>query len=109
MKSAGNEGVVQCRLQVLHVHIFFVAPLRARHMAKPGADQHQSRVAVRERSHHAGSAADLPIQPLNHVVGTDARPMLAGKIAVGQRFLDTVLDLLGSLLQLHGAVRQRLL
>ena len=28
--------------------------------------------------------------------------MLAGKIAVGQHFLDTVLDLLGSLLQLHG-------
>ena len=103
MKSAGNEGVVQRRLQVLHVHIFFVALLRARYMAKPGADQHQSRVAVRERSHHASSAADLPIQPLNHVVGTDARPMLAGKIAVGQRFLDTVLDLLGSFLQLHGA------
>ena len=84
MKSAGNEGVVQRRLQVLQVHIFFVAPLRARYMAKPGPDQHQSRVAVRERSHHAGSAADLPIQPLNHVVGTDARPMFAGKIAVGQ-------------------------
>ena len=97
MKSAGNEGVVQRRLQVLHVHIFFVAPLRARYMAKPGADQHQSRIAVRERSHHAGSAADLPIQPFNHVVGTDARPMLAGKIAVGQRFLNAVL------LQLHGA------
>ena len=30
MKSAGNEGVVQRRLQVLQVHIFFVAPLRAR-------------------------------------------------------------------------------
>lgn len=72
-------------------------------MAKPSADQHQSRVAVRERSHHAGSAADLTVQPLDHIVGADARPMLAGKIAVGQRFLDTVLDLLGSLLQLHGA------
>lgn len=72
-------------------------------MAKPGTDQYQSRVAVRERSHHAGSAADLTVQPLDHVVGTDARPMLAGKIAVGQRFLDTVLDLLGSLLPLHGA------
>lgn len=102
MKSAGNEGVVQSRLQMLHVHVFLAAPLGARYMAKPGADQHQSRVAVRERSHHAGSAADLPIQPLNHVVGTDARPVLAGKIAVGQRFLDTVLDLPGSLLQLHG-------
>ena len=30
MKSAGNEGVVQRRLQVLHVQIFFGAPLRAR-------------------------------------------------------------------------------
>ena len=61
MKSVGNEDVVQRRLQVLHVHIFFVAPLRARYMAKPGANQHQSRVAVRERSHHAGSA-DLTVQ-----------------------------------------------
>ena len=90
-------------VQVLHVHIFFVTPLSARYMAQPGIDQHQSRVAVRERPHHAGSAADLPIQPLNHVVGTDARPMLAGKIAVSQRFLDAVLDLLGGLLQLRGA------
>lgn len=57
-------------------------------MAKPGADQHQSRVAVRERSHHAGSAADLTVQPLDHIVGADARPMLAGKIAVGQRLLN---------------------
>ena len=90
MKSAGNEGVVQRRLQVLHVHISFVAPLCARYMAKPGADQHQSRVTVKERSYHAGSAADLPIQPLDHIVGADARPMLAGKIAVGQSFLNAV-------------------
>lgn len=102
MKSAGNKGVVQRRLQVLHVHIFFAASLRARHMAKPSADQHQSRVAVRERSHHAGSA-DLTVQPLDHVVGTDASSMLVGKIAVDQRFLNAVLDLLGSLLQFHGA------
>ena len=103
MKSAGNEGVIQRRLQVLRVHIFFAAPLRALHMAKPGADQHQSRVAVRKRSHHAGVPADLTVHPLDHVVGADARPMLAGKNAVDQRFLDTVLDLLGNLLQLHGA------
>ena len=103
MKSAGNEGGVQRRLQVLHVHVFLVAPLGARHVAKSGADQHQGGVAVREHSYHAGSAADLTVQPLDHVVGTDARPMLAGKIAVGQRLLNAVLDLLGSLLQLHGA------
>ena len=30
MKSAGNEGVIQSRLQVLHVHVFLVAPLGAR-------------------------------------------------------------------------------
>ena len=67
-------------------------------MAKPGADQYQSGVAVRERSHHAGSAADLTVQPLDHVVGADAGSMLAGKIAVDQSFLNAVLDLLGSLL-----------
>ena len=96
--KASSSAVSKC-----FMFIYFFAPLRARYMAKPGADQHQSRVAVRERSHHAGSAADLTVQLLNHIVGADARPMLAGKIAVGQRFLDTVLDLLGSLLQLHGA------
>ena len=103
MKSAGNGGVVHDRLQVLHVHVFLVAPLGARHMAQPCADQHQGGVAVRERPHHAGSAADLPVQPLDHVVGADARPVLAGKIAVSQRFLNAVLDLLGSFLQFHGA------
>ena len=103
MKSAGNRGVVQSRLQVLHVHVFLVAPLGARHMAEPGADQHQGGVAVRERPYHSRPSADLTVQPLNHVVSADARPMLAGKIAVGQRLLNAVLGLLGGLLQLHGA------
>ena len=103
MKSAGNRDVVQSRLQVLHVHVFLVAPLGTCHMAKAGADQHQGGVAVRERSHHAGSAADLTVQPLDRVVGADTRPMLAGEVTVGQRLFNAVLDLLGSLLQLHGA------
>ena len=34
--------------QVLHVHVFLVAPLGTRHVAEPGADQHQGGVAVRE-------------------------------------------------------------
>ena len=38
MKSAGNRGVIQSRLQVLHVHVFLVAPLGARHMARPPTD-----------------------------------------------------------------------
>ena len=75
-------GVVQSCLQMLHVHVLLAAPLGARHVAKSGADQHQGGVAVRERSHHAGSAADLTVQPLDHVVGADTRPILAGKIAV---------------------------
>ena len=46
---------------------------------------------------------DFPVQPLDHVVGADTGPMLAGKIAIGQCLLNAVLDLLGSFLQLHGA------
>ena len=82
MKSAGNRGVVQSRLQVLHVHVFLVAPLGYCHMAQPRADQHQGGVAVRECPHHPRPSADLTVQPLDHVVGTDAGPVFAGKIAV---------------------------
>ena len=88
---AGNGGVVQSCRQMLHVHVFLAAPLGACHVAKSGADQHQGGVAVRERPHHAGPPADLPVQPLDHVVGADARPVPAGKSAVGQRFLCTIL------------------
>ena len=103
MKSAGNRGVVHDRLQVLHVHVFLAAPLGTRHMAEPGADQHQGGISVRECPYHPRSSADLPVQSLDHVVGADAGPVFAWEIAVGQRLLDAVLDLLGSLLQLHGA------
>ena len=103
MKSAGNEGVIHDRLQVLHVHVFLAAPLGACHVAQPRADQHQGGISVRERPHHPRPAADLPVQPLNHVVGTDARPMLAGEVTVGQCLLNAVLDLLGGLLQFHSA------
>lgn len=102
MKSASNGGVLNGSLQVLHVHVFLAAPLGARHMAKPCADQHQSRVTVRETTHHTGAAADLPVQPLNDIVGTDARPVFAGKIAVGKSLLNAILYLPGSLLQFHG-------
>ena len=88
---------------MLHVHVFLAAPLGARHMAQPRANQHQSGISVREYPHHAGAAADLTVQPLDHIVGTNVRPVFAGKIAVGQSFLNAVLDLLGSFLQFHGA------
>ena len=102
MKSAGNRGVVQSRLQVLHVHVFLVAPLGTCHMAQPRADQHQGGISVRECPYHPRPSADLPVQPLDHIVGADAGPVFAWEIAVGQRLLNAVLDLLGSLLQLHG-------
>ena len=82
MKSAGNRGVVHGRLQVLHVHVFLAAPLGACHMAQPRADQHQGGVAIRERPHHAGAPADLTVQPLDHVVGADARLVFTGKVTV---------------------------
>ena len=101
MKSAGNRDVVQSRLQMLHIHVLLVAPLRSRRMTQPCTDQHQRRVPIGERSHHTRPAADLPVQPFDRIVGADTRPVLAGKITAGQRLLDAVLDLLGSFLQLH--------
>ena len=70
-------------------------------MAMLGADHHQGEVPIWGRLHHTGPAADLTVQPFDHVVGADARLVFAEKITVGQHFFNTVLDLLGSLLQLH--------
>ena len=82
MKSAGNRGVLQGgSLRVLHVHVLFIAPLGAGHMSQAGTDQHESGVAIREGAHHSGSAADLPVEPLNNVVGPDAGPVLERKSA----------------------------
>ena len=86
MKSAGNGDVLNGSLQVLHIHVFLVAPLCTGHMAQPGTDQHEGRVAVRETAHHTSAAADLPVQPLNDIVGADARPVLAGKVTIGKLF-----------------------
>lgn len=43
-------------------------------------------------------AENLTVQPLDHVVGTAARPVLAGEVTVGQRLLNAILDLLGGFL-----------
>ena len=63
---------------MLHIHVLLVAPLGAGHMAQPGADQHHSRIAVREGSHHAGPAADLPVQPLNYIILSGVLLEIAG-------------------------------
>ena len=46
MKSAGNRALVQRRLQMLHIHVFLVAPLSACHVAEPCADQRQGGVTI---------------------------------------------------------------
>ena len=86
---------------MLHIHVLLIAPLGTSHMSRPGTDQHESRVTVRETAHYPDATADLPVQSLNHIIGTDASPVLAGKIAVGQCFFNAVLHLLGGLFQLH--------
>ena len=103
MKSASNGGILNGILQVLHIHVLLVAPLGTSHMAQPGTDQHKSGIAVWETAHHTSAAADLPVQPLNDIVGTDTGPVLAGKITVSKSLFYTILYLLGSLLQFHGA------
>ena len=72
-------------------------PLGARHMAQPGTDQHERRIAIQKTAHHMGTATDLTVQPFNGIIGTDASPMFTGKIAVSQRFFNAVLHLLGSI------------
>ena len=70
-------------------------------MARPGTDRHEGGIAVREAAYHTSTAVDFPIQPHNDIIGTDASPEFAGKIAVSQRLFNAVLHLLGSLFQLH--------
>ena len=100
MKSAGKGGVVQC-LQMLHVHVLLVSPLRTRNVPRPGADQHQRRVPVWETAYHARPAADFAGQPFNDIVGADSRPVFRGEVAVSQRFFYTVLNLFSGFLALH--------
>ena len=80
MKSASNRGILKGRLQVLHVHVLFVAPLGASHMAQPGTDQHKGGVAVWETAHHTGAAANFPVEPLNDAVP----PSRSGAPGTGQ-------------------------
>ena len=64
---------------MLHVHILLIASLGAGHMAQ---DQHKGRIAIREGAHHPGAAADLPVEPLNHIVDADSCPMLIGELTM---------------------------
>lgn len=71
------------------IFMYFLLPHWVQPHGQPGADQHKGRVAVRETAHYTGAAADLPVQPLNDIVGADTGAMLTGKITVGQSLLYT--------------------
>ena len=86
MQSASNRGILNGCLQMLYVYVFLISPLGASHMAQPGTNQHEGRVAVREAAYHTGAAANLPVQLFNDIVGTNTGPVLAGEITVSQRF-----------------------
>lgn len=70
---------------------YFLLALGADCMTQPDTDQHQGRIAVWETVHHTGTTADIPIQPLNHIVGADAEPVFAGEITTGKCLFNTIL------------------
>ena len=51
-------------------------------MPQAGADEHQDGVAIREVPHYTSAAEDLPVEPLNYIVGADACPVLRGEITL---------------------------
>ena len=102
-KSAINRDVPGVSLQALHAHVLLVAPLSAGHMAQPGTDQHEDRTAVRETAHYTSTATDIPVEPLDDIVGADTCPVFTGEIAIGQRLFNAFPHLLGSHFQFYGA------
>ena len=61
MKSAGKGGVFDNRLQMLHVHVFFVAPLGAGYIAETCTDQHERRIPIGKAADHTSAPANLPV------------------------------------------------
>ena len=86
---------------MLHVHIFFVAPLSAGNVSETGTNEHQRRVAVRKTTDNPCTSADLPVQPFDDVVRPNPRPVLRWEFAVSQCLINAVFNLLRRLLQLH--------
>lgn len=59
---------------------FLSTPPGTGYMAQLGTGQHQGRVAVWEGAHHTGAAADLSVEPFNHIVGADTGAVFRGGI-----------------------------
>ena len=48
-------------------------------MAHPSTDQHEGGAAVREADRYTCTAADIPVEPPETIVGADAGPVFARK------------------------------
>lgn len=81
-----------------YIHIFLTAQ---RIPAPYAAAQHQGTIPVGDRPRRPRPSADLTVQSLDHFAGTDAHPVLAGKVAVDQCLFNAMLILLRRFLQLH--------
>ena len=40
---------------------------------------------VMESAHHTGAAANLPVEPFDHIVGTDTSPVFRGEIETAEK------------------------
>ena len=78
---------------MLHIHVLLIPPLGTSYVPQPGKGQHESRVPSWKALTTWGAAADFPGRPINHIGGSDASAVLAGKITVGQRLTKSKLFL----------------
>ena len=58
-------------------------------------------MAVGERAHHAGPSPDLPVEPLDCVVGAYPRPVLQRETGVCQRLEEALANDLRRLFEPH--------
>lgn len=79
---------------MFHIHALLVAALGTVYMAQPDVYQHQSRVTIQKSAPYTSAKANLPVESLNNIVGSDSRPMLREKFAESQSFVNTVFNFL---------------
>ena len=71
------------------------------HVPKYGRHEHQCSFAFRETSDDVGSPPDLPVQPLEGVVGPYLSPVGGEEAVVAQCLSDSLFKRFGGSLQLH--------
>ena len=89
--STSNQSTVFNKNEMLHIHIFFVAPLRTGNMAQASAYQHESGVAIGKCADHPCSAANFTVEAFDNVICANPCPMLEWEIGIGQCFFNSIL------------------